>query len=211
MNWRPNGNRRVRVNSEVRQGDCLDVLVDVPERSVSLVYLDPPFFTQKSHCLRTRDRSKEFSFRDVWASHEEYAGFLHERLVQCRRTLAGNGSLFFHCDRRASHLARTLLDSVFGDGNFRSEIVWHYRRWSNSQRALLPSHQILYFYSNTDDYLFNRSVQAIRRPRTSIRFCSAASATNRDGACTSAMTPAGSCPLMRSRACRSGTCGTFRT
>lgn len=143
------------MSSEVRQGDCLDVLLHVPEGAVRLVYLDPPFFTQKSHRLRTRDGSKEFSFRDVWGSHEEYAEFLHERLVRCRRTLAGNGSLFFHCDRRASHIARALLDGVFGGENFRSEIIWRYRRWSNSRRALLPSHQILYFYSNTDDYLFN--------------------------------------------------------
>lgn len=155
------------MSSEVRQGDCLDVLVDVPEGAVRLVYLDPPFFTQKSHRLRTRDRSKEFSFRDVWGSHEEYAGFLHERLVRCRRTLAGNGSLFFHCDRRASHIARALLDGVFGGENFKSEIIWRYRRWSNSQRALLPSHQILYFYSNTDDYLFN-PVHSSYSPSTNV-------------------------------------------
>ena len=143
------------MNSEIRQGDCLDVLADVPEGSVRLVYLDPPFFTQKRHRLRTRDRKKEFLFADVWASHDEYSGFLYERLVRCRRTLAGDGSLFFHCDRRASHVARALLDRVFGAGNFRSEVVWRYRRWSNSQRTLLPNHQILYFYSNTGEYLFN--------------------------------------------------------
>ena len=106
------------MSSEVRQGDCLDVLADVQEGSVRLVYLDPPFLTQKRHRLRTRDRKKEFLFGDTWASHDEYSRFLYERLVRCRRTLARNGSLFFHCDRRASHVARALLDRVFGGENF---------------------------------------------------------------------------------------------
>ena len=50
------------MGSEVRQGDCRDVLADVQEGSVRLVYLDPPFFTQKRHRLRTKDRKKEFLF-----------------------------------------------------------------------------------------------------------------------------------------------------
>ena len=56
---------------------------------------------------------------------------------------------------------------MFGGENFRSEVVWRYRRWSNSQRALLPSHQILYFYSNTGDYLFN-SIRSSYSPSTNV-------------------------------------------
>src|SRR5205085_6511912 len=65
------------------------------------------------------------------------------------------GSIFFHCDNHASHVVRLLLDEVFGQSMFRAEIIWHYRRWSNSQRTLLPSHQNIYFYSKTDNYKFN--------------------------------------------------------
>ena len=53
------------------------------------------------------------------------------------------------------HLARALLDEVFGAENFRSEIIWHYRRWSNSQRGLLPAHQDILYYTKTDTYTFN--------------------------------------------------------
>ena len=143
------------MDSEVKQGDCLDLLSEVREGSVRLIYLDPPFFTQKIHSLRTRDRKREFSFRDLWISHDKYAEFLFERLIRCRRILAEDGSVFFHCDRRASHVVRATLDRVFGEENFRSEVIWQYRRWSNSQRTLLPSHQTLYFYSKTDSYVFN--------------------------------------------------------
>ncbi len=143
------------MDSEVEQGDCLDVLAKIQAESVRLIYLDPPFFTQRLHSLRTRDRNREFSFPDLWASHAEYAEFLYQRLVRCQHVLADNGSIFFHCDRRASHIVRGVLDQVFGEKNFRSEIIWQYRRWSNSQRSLLPSHQTIYFYSKTDRYVFN--------------------------------------------------------
>jgi len=140
---------------EVRQGDCLDVLPELRSGSIALVYLDPPFFTQKVHRLRTRDRKHEFSFDDLWSSHSDYARFLRDRLLEAHRVLGRRGSIFFHCDRRTSHIARALLDDVFGRMNFRSEVIWHYRRWSNSRRSLLPAHQTLYFYSKSDSFVFN--------------------------------------------------------
>jgi site-specific DNA-methyltransferase (adenine-specific) len=48
-----------------------------------------------------------------------------------------------------------LLDEVFGAENFRSQIIWHYRRWSNSQRGLLPTHQTILYYTKSDEYVFN--------------------------------------------------------
>jgi site-specific DNA-methyltransferase (adenine-specific) len=48
-----------------------------------------------------------------------------------------------------------LLDEVFGPENFRSEIIWYYRRWSNSQRGLLPAHQTILYYTKTDTFTFN--------------------------------------------------------
>ena len=143
------------MKADVRHGDCLHVAPELPAACARLVYLDPPFFTQKSHSLCNRDRTREFSFDDLWASYEDYARFLDVRVREFHRLLADDGSIFFHCDRRASHIARALLDRVFGEDNFRSEIIWHYRRWSNSQRALLPAHQTLYFYSKSDRYVFN--------------------------------------------------------
>ena len=140
---------------QVHLGDCLSVLQKMKSGVVNLAYLDPPFFTQKVHSLASRDRSREFSFDDLWASQKEYATFLFERLCEIRRVLADDGSVFFHCDRNAVHLVRALLDEVFGSENFRSEIIWHYRRWSNSQRGLLPAHQTILYYTQSDDYTFN--------------------------------------------------------
>lgn len=142
--------------SEVHHGDCLTVGRTLPGESVDLVYVDPPFFTQKNHSLTTRDRTTKFEFSDEWSSRTEYLEFLRLRLREFRRILKATGSIFFHCDTNASHHIRCLLDEVFGETMFRSEIIWHYRRWSNSQRTPLASHQTLFFYSKTDAYQYHQ-------------------------------------------------------
>jgi len=142
--------------SDVRHGDCLDVVRGLTGESVDLVYVDPPFFTQKTHSLVTRDRATTFQFSDEWKSRVEYLEFLRVRVKELRRVLKATGSLFFHCDTNASHHIRCLLDDVFGEAMFRSEIIWHYRRWSNSQRNPLPSHQTIFFYTKTDNYQYHQ-------------------------------------------------------
>jgi len=142
--------------SEVRHGDCLEVVKSLVAESVDLVYVDPPFFTQKTHSLVTRDRTTTFQFSDEWKSRVEYIEFLRARLNEFHRVLKITGSLFFHCDTNASHHIRCLLDEVFSDAMFRSEIIWHYRRWSNSQRNPMPSHQTIFFYSKTNDYQYHQ-------------------------------------------------------
>jgi len=142
--------------SEVHHGDCLNVCRSLPGESVDLVYVDPPFFTQKTHSLTTRDRTTKFEFSDEWSSRAEYLEFLRLRLWEFHRLLKPTGAIFFHCDTNASHHIRCLLDEVFGETMFRSEIIWHYRRWSNSQRTPLASHQTLFFYSKTDAYQYHQ-------------------------------------------------------
>ena len=104
--------------SEVRHGDCLEVVRGLAAESLDLVYVDPPFFTQKTHALVTRDRTTTFQFSDEWKSRTEYIEFLRVRLQECRRVLKATGSLFFHCDTNASHHIRSLLDEVFDDLSF---------------------------------------------------------------------------------------------
>ncbi len=143
------------MNITIHKGDCFDIMKEMSDGSVQLIYLDPPFFTQKVHSLRTRDRQQKFSFRDIWTSNVEYTEFLRIRLMQMRRVLSDNGSIFFHCDKNSSHIARVLLDAVFGEDMFRNEIIWHYRRWSNAAATFLPSHQTIYYYTKSNEYTFN--------------------------------------------------------
>lgn len=175
---------------QVHLGDCLEISKSIPDGKIDLVYLDPPFFTQKIQKLSPRDRSTEFRFSDLWKSTDAYAEFLLLRLNEFRRVLAPTGSIFFHCDHNASHVVRLVLDEVFGRDMFRSEVIWHYRRWSNSQKTLLPSHQNIYFYSKTANYKFNQiyegyspstNIDQILQKRSRDEFGKAVYARNEDG------------------------------
>lgn len=136
-------------------GDCFDKLDDIQDSSVDLIYVDPPFFTQKVHKLRTRDNHIEYSFPDVWESIEKYKKFIELRISKCKDKLRLTGSIFFHCNTDASHHIRHILDRVFGADMFRSEIIWAYRRWSRTQQTLLPGHQTIFFYSKTKKYKYH--------------------------------------------------------
>src|SRR6266480_3700915 len=136
-------------------GDCLSWLRTIDPGSIDLVYLDPPFLTQKVQKSKTRDNTQEYYFSDTWANIEEYKMFLRLRIEQCRKVLRDTGSIFVHCDSSASHHIRLLLDELFGPENFQSEIIWVYKRWSNAKRGLLNAHQTIYFYSKSDTFKFN--------------------------------------------------------
>ena len=134
--------------------DCLQVLKTFQDNSIDMAYLDPPFYTQKDQVLADRD-GRAYHFSDTWDSREEYLSFIRARLLEIKRILKKTGNLFLHCNTSASHYLRVLLDDVFGENNFRSEIIWSYKRWSNSKDRLLPAHQNIFYYSKSEDYKFH--------------------------------------------------------
>ncbi len=138
----------------VKNVDCMEGLKGIDNDSIDLIYLDPPFFTQKIQKLTDKE-GKQYCFNDRWDSINDYINYLKERLIECKRVLNQNGSIFLHCDNKASHYIKIMLDEVFGLNNFQSEIVWTYRRWSNSQKGLIPNHEIIFFYSKTKNFKFN--------------------------------------------------------
>ena len=142
--------------NKVIHGDCLDVMKEMADKSVDLIYLDPPFFTNRKHSLSSRDRSSHYSFDDLWACHKTYADFMFSRLLEAKRILKDTGTIFIHCDKSANHILRLIGDDVFGEENFLSEIIWSYKRWSNSANNLTPNHQNILFFSKTENYKFNK-------------------------------------------------------
>ncbi len=144
-----------KIINSILVGDSLEILKSIEKKSVDLVYLDPPFFTEKIHTLKNRDRTKEFSFDDIWESNKGYANFLKERILLMHDCLKDSGSIFVHCDKSGEHIVRAILDQVFGEKNFQSEIIWSYKRWSNSKKGLLSAHQNIYFYSKSKNFKFN--------------------------------------------------------
>lgn len=141
---------------EIYHGDCLDVMQGLKDKSIDMIYLDPPFFTNKKHSLSSRDRKSHYSFDDIWDSHKTYAEFMLARLIEAKRILKDTGSIFIHCDKSANHILRLVGEDIFGEENFLSEIIWSYKRWSNSSNNLTPNHQNILFFSKTDKYKFNK-------------------------------------------------------
>ena len=72
--------------------DCLNTLKSLEKNSVDLIYLDPPFFSQKIQKLSKADRYYEFN--DIWKSREEYLNYIKKRLIVMRDVLKDSGSIF---------------------------------------------------------------------------------------------------------------------
>ena len=142
--------------NKILHGDCLEVMNELKDESIDLIYLDPPFFTNKNHKLRNRNRDKEFSFSDLWSKSQDYANFIHDRISIMKKLLKDTGSIFVHCDKSANHIIRLILDDIFGEKNFRSEIIWSYKRWSNTKKGLMQSHQNIFFYSKSRSFKFKK-------------------------------------------------------
>lgn len=143
-------------NNNVVCADCLETLKKIKTEKIDLIYLDPPFFTQNIQSLVSSKKNEKFSFCDKWKDMDEYLKFMEVRLEECKRVLKDTGSIFVHCDRNASHYLKVLLDKIFGTQYFQSEIIWFYKRWSNSKKGLLNNHQVILFYSKTSNFKFNR-------------------------------------------------------
>lgn len=134
--------------------DCLEGMKELENESIDLIYLDPPFFTQRKQKLSNK-LGIEYSFEDKWKDMNEYLDFLKRRFFEMKRVLKEDGNIFVHCDKIANHRIRILLEEVFGEENFRTEIIWTYKRWSNSKKGLLEGHQNIYHFSKSSKFKFN--------------------------------------------------------
>ena len=157
-------------------GDCKDVLKKIPDESVDLIYLDPPFFSQKHYeNFWIVDQASHFKFSDKdWEKlrHsidpnilKEYEGiekrwkggtkgiyvyiaYMRERLIQCERVLKKTGTIYLHCDWHAGHYLKVMMDELFGYENFLNEIVWRRQTaHSDSKQQMGRIHDVIFFYS----------------------------------------------------------------
>ena len=141
--------------NKIYHGNCVERLKEIEANKVDLIYFDPPFFTQRKHSLTNKDNSKTYEFDDKYNSIQEYLELVENVLLESKRILKNTGSVFLHCDKTASHNIRVVMDKVLGRENFQSEIIWSYKRWSNAKKGLLNAHQVIFFYSKTQDFKFN--------------------------------------------------------
>jgi DNA modification methylase len=134
-------------------GDNLGVLRSLPDASLDLVYIDPPFYTGREQ----RGPGAAHAFADTWAGGlDEYIAWLQERATEMRRALRPSGVLYVHCDWHAGHYIKVMLDGVFGIDAFQNEIIWTYGLGAaNATRHFLRKHDTIFVYRRSARSTFN--------------------------------------------------------
>jgi site-specific DNA-methyltransferase (adenine-specific) len=138
-------------------GDCLEQLEKLPDECVDLVYIDPPFNSNRNYEVFWGETKEKRAFEDRHSSTAAYIDFMRPRCVQLVRVLKKTGSFYYHCDWHASHYVKVMLDQIFGENNFQNEIVWkRTSSHSDARRRFGDQTDALFFYSGGPDYTFNR-------------------------------------------------------
>lgn len=185
-------------------GDCLHVLrSEIPDGSVDLIYLDPPFNSNRAYNLLFaapnghKSEAQIGAFDDTWHWGEQAESefrmllsqpntdlaeviaslrrFLHEndlmayltmmagRLLELHRVLGENGSLYLHCDPKASHYLKVVLDGVMGPECFRNEVIWKRTSGHSDSAKYGCVHDVLLYYSKGDAPCWNQMYEAYDR------------------------------------------------
>ena len=162
------------------RGECLSACAYLKEQGVKvdLVYIDPPFasgadYAKKVYVHRNPkvaeaisqaeteldiDELKAFEetmYGDVW-DKEKYLNWMYENLVAIKSVMSDAASIYVHLDWHIGHYVKILLDEIFGEDNFRNEIVWHYyNKMQGNVNRFASNHDSIYWYSKSNEYSFN--------------------------------------------------------
>ena len=168
------------VNRTLWTGDNLDIMRGLNAGSVNLIYLDPPFNSNKQYAAPIGSKAAGAAFKDTWTLDDldvawmgliadeqpalayilDAAGRAHSkgmqsyltmmavRLMEMRRLLAPDGSIYLHCDPTASHYLKLLMDTIFGQDVCRNEITWVRTNTHNDSRYSFPNvADVMLFYA----------------------------------------------------------------
>ena len=136
--------------------DNLHRLTLLDPNSVDLIYLDPPFFSNRHYEVIWGDEAEVRSFEDRWQGGiYHYVEWMRERVMEMWRVLKPTGSLYLHCDWHAVHHLRVMLDDVLGAEHFQNEIIWYYRGAGVSPRRWARRHDNILWYTKGKEWYFN--------------------------------------------------------
>ncbi len=178
-------------------GDNLDILRGMNSETVDLMYLDPPFNSNRTYSAPVGSRAAGAAFKDTWTlsdldvawmgliadeepaianllntsslTHgkgmQSYLTMMAVRLLEMRRVLKPTGSIYLHCDPTASHYLKILMDAIWGQGNFRNELVWHFPdNFQGNVKRFANNHNIIFFYAAAP-FTFNHVRIPLDKPR----------------------------------------------
>lgn len=165
----------------VMHGECLSTCAYLKDKGmeVDLVYIDPPFasgadyakkiyirrnplvqkaITEAEQQLDNADMMafEEKMYGDIW-DKERYLNWMYENLMAIKAVMSDTASIYVHLDYHIGHYVKILMDEIFGEENFRNEIIWHYTNkmtGSPCPHDFVCEHDTIYRYSKTDDYFY---------------------------------------------------------
>ena len=171
-------------------GDSLQVMASLSEREglqgkVQCIYIDPPYgirfnsnfqWSTTSRDVRdgnrqhiTREPEQVKAYRDTWREGiHSYLTYLRDRLTVARDLLADSGSIFLQIGDENVHLARTLMDEVFGNQNFCSQIAFKKTAGQTSQ-VLATTYDFLLWYARNKSAIKYRDIYRIRSEAEDLR------------------------------------------
>ncbi|MBC8525493.1 MAG: site-specific DNA-methyltransferase, partial [Candidatus Cloacimonetes bacterium] len=136
------------------------------EGGIKLIYIDPPFavgadfgFDVKigdDEVSKKQTVLEEIAYRDTWGRGiSSYLSMMYERLKLMHDLLADDGSIYVHCDWRVSSYLKLILDDIFGNFNFRNEIIWCYRTMQTVKNRFANKHDTIFIYQKKDNPIYN--------------------------------------------------------
>ena len=170
------------------RGECLSACAYLKDKgiTVDLVYIDPPFASGADYAKKVYIRQnpkiaqaieqaqiemgedfqsfEEKMYGDIW-NKEDYLNWMYENLTAIKSIMSENASIYVHLDWHIGHYVKILMDEVFGEDNFRNEIVWFYRRWTAPSNNFQKMHDTIYYYSKSDNYIFNQQYIEVAESR----------------------------------------------
>ena len=130
-------------------GDNIEQLVKLPPACVDLIYIDPPFNSNRNYEVFWGETKEKRSFEDRHASTQAYVEFMRPRCVELARVLKKTGTFYYHCDWHASHYVKLMLDQIFGENNFINEIIWKRTTAHSSAKKYAPIHDTIKIWQRT--------------------------------------------------------------
>jgi len=147
-------------------GDNLEILSTLKKESIGLIYIDPPFFSNRNYEIIWGDEAEIRSFEDRWEGGiNVYIDWMKQRVIELHRVLKPTGSFYLHCDWHAGHYLKVMCDEIFGYNNFRNEIIWHYFMGGKSKRFFSRKHDTIFFYTKSNKWVFNYMETERRLPK----------------------------------------------
>ena len=165
------------------RGECVSVCAYLKEKGVTidLAYLDPPFDSGANYAKKVFLRKnpkvaeaiakveqtlpdfeelrafEEKMYGDKWEK-ERYLNWIYVNLLAVKSVMSENASIYVHLDYHIGHYVKILMDEIFGESNFRNEIIWHYTNkmsGSSDPKDFVCEHDTIFRYSKSSDYLYN--------------------------------------------------------